>query len=415
MQAQGINGPSNRRIYQISNACYRLRRPLGAIFSIAVPFFACVCHSDRPKKARNDQEQPFSLPSPGPEVPPPTKNALIDELVSGIQIDTSDARENLFEFTKEAHPFGSKRQEELSQWLEAKIKKTQFVPRRMAFEATTPNPEALKNPAAPVTIKKEGYNIIASNGYPQRKSSCAVALASHYDTKIVANLNYVGANDGGSSTIALLQVMKDLSERGLDQLKKNSGLDHFLCEIIFIWFDGEEAVLKEWNDGLFNHPAKILDNTYGSRFLASILSNCTFERIKAFCLPRELQGIPLVALIVLDMIGSPQIKIIQDSFSSPWMVTLMNGVAQSLQLESIVEQPPRGIEDDHIPFVRLGVSASDIIDFTNLTYWHAPGDTPDKVSFESITKASKIGLKMALDIASRPKDFLIRAEEKIGN
>ena len=39
-------------------------------------------------------------------------------------------------------------------------------------------------------------------------------------------------------------------------------------------------------------------------------------------------------------------------------------------------------EDDHIPFVRMGVNAVDLIDFDK-TYWHTAEDTIDKLSAHS--------------------------------
>ena len=57
---------------------------------------------------------------------------------------------------------------------------------------------------------------------------------------------------------------------------------------------------------------------------------------------------------------------------------------------------PRSIEDDHVPFVRLGVPAVDIIDFDytpfNL-YWHSRFDTPDKCSPASLGVIGRIILK----------------------
>ena len=39
--------------------------------------------------------------------------------------------------------------------------------------------------------------------------------------------------------------------------------------------------------------------------------------------------------------------------------------------------------DDHTPFVQLGISAIDIIDF-DYPYWHTRADTIDKVSGENL-------------------------------
>jgi glutaminyl-peptide cyclotransferase len=411
VQVQGTNGIDKKRIYQTTFFRNPLKRLRGPIFSVLILSIACVCRSEKSKKNPNDQESP---PQPDPAISGSPSSDVTDQIVSQLQMGTDDVRQNMLEYTKEPHPLGTKRQLELTKWLESKIKETHFSAKRHSFEATVPNPDALTDAAAPLTLKKEGHNVIAFNGFP-KKASCAVVLASHYDSKILNNTSYVGANDGGSSTVALLRIMRELSAHGPDIDKLKDTHEILSCEIMLIWFDGEEAILPGWTDGLFNHPAKILDNTYGSRFLASLLSKCNHEGLKSWCLPKDLGGLPLVSLIVLDMIGSPQINLIQDTNSSPWMVNHLVKTATSLNFLSVIEKTQRGIEDDHIPFVRLGVSAIDIIDFANLTYWHAPGDTAEKISYDSMAIASKIALKMALEIASHPKDFLIPAEEKIGN
>jgi hypothetical protein len=41
------------------------------------------------------------------------------------------------------------------------------------------------------------------------------------------------------------------------------------------------------------------------------------------------------------------------------------------------------IEDDHIPFLRAGVAAADIIDLENPT-WHTPQDDLDHVNAKSL-------------------------------
>lgn len=377
-----------------------------------VMLFACVCNPDKGKEKKIDP-QPEKKPTL-PTSPELSQNEIIQLLVEGFKVSQEVGRLDMSVLTQEPHPFGAPRQKYLAGWLENKIKEARWSVLSQSFESNVPNPEAPDKPGAPITLKRQGQNVIAAGGVV-KAAPCVVALASHYDTKIVEGTSYVGANDSGSSTLALLQIMSDLSGRGTEILEKAGANSPLVCDIALIWFDGEEAVLPGWGDGLITHPARIVDNTYGSRDLAGRMSTCTYLQTKAMCLPADLGGRPLVALIVLDMIGSPQLKLVKDSFSSPWMVKHFIKVSGKLGLESILEQTSRGIEDDHIAFVKKGVSALDIIDFSNLTYWHTQGDYADKISYDSIEKASKIGLALALDIATRPKDFLALAEEFIGN
>jgi hypothetical protein len=41
------------------------------------------------------------------------------------------------------------------------------------------------------------------------------------------------------------------------------------------------------------------------------------------------------------------------------------------------------VADDHVPYLRAGVPAVDIIDF-DYPYWHTPADTLDKTSENSL-------------------------------
>jgi hypothetical protein len=376
-----------------------------------VIFLACVCN---PEKSKQNKVEPQPEKTPGPSSPELSQSELTEKLISGFKIDPEVGRLDMEVMTKETHPFGSARQKYLSGWMEAKIKESGWTSYSESFEAAVPNPAALGQGNAPLTLTRSGVNVIAADGF-LKGAPCIVAMASHYDTKILENISYVGANDSGSSSIALLQIMSDLGGRGAELREKAGAESPYVCDIALVWFDGEEAVLPGWGDGLITHPARMVDNTYGSRHFASKLTPCSFEKTKSLCLPPSLGGRPLVALIVLDMIGSPQIKLVKDSFSSPWMVDHLVKVARKLGLESLFEKTFRGIEDDHIAFVQKGVSALDIIDFSNLNYWHAQGDYADKISYDSVHKAATLGLALALDIASRPKDFLQLAEESIGN
>src|SRR6185312_9497990 len=71
-----------------------------------------------------------------------------------------------------------------------------------------------------------------------------IAIASHFDTKLYREFKFVGANDGASSTAALLELGRVLKQRS----------NEYTIELLFL--DGEEARMPEWRG---------LDNTYGSR------------------------------------------------------------------------------------------------------------------------------------------------------
>lgn len=177
-------------------------------------------------------------------------------------------------------------------------------------------------------------------------SANVVLFLTHYDTKRLPD--FVGANDGGSSTGLLLEIARLLcgKPRGVN---------------LWIGFlDGEEAFV-EWSE---------TDGTYGSRQLAAKLSlSGELKRVKA--------------VVLADLIGDTELNIRRESNSTRWLTDLVWETAARLGYQKHFLPETTAIEDDHIPFLRRGVPAVDIIDL-DYAHWHVPGDTLDKVSPRSL-------------------------------
>jgi len=174
-------------------------------------------------------------------------------------------------------------------------------------------------------------------------------LASHYDTKLFRDFRFVGANDGASSTAVLLELGRVLKARQ----------NELTIELLFL--DGEEARMPEWRG---------TDNTYGSRhYVQAAQKDGSLKSLKA--------------LVLLDMIGDRELLIKRDSNSTPWLVDIVWGTAGRLGHTSTFSNQLTVIEDDHIPFLRAGVAAADIIDLENPT-WHTPQDDLDHVNAKSL-------------------------------
>jgi hypothetical protein len=315
-----------------------------------------------------------------------------------LDFDRQKMANDLSVFTAAAHPLGSPRQKEIADHLLSRIRQAPGVEAvAVSFEAATPNPEALKKPSAPIALTqmKTGINVFARTARLHATApSCAIVLASHYDTKNVSGITYTGANDSGSSSIALLQFVEHSSEI----VKKVSPR----CEIIAAWFDGEEAVLDDWHAGEREHPAHVVDHTYGSRHLAASLTPCRTGSPK-LCLPPELGKTELKAVIVMDMIGSPNLQITLDQNSTPRLIELMQETDRILfEDRSILSSRSTPIEDDHIPFAERGIAALDIIDFNNIETWHRDGDFADRVSLDSIIKSMRLSFTLAAALAQNP-------------
>jgi glutaminyl-peptide cyclotransferase len=179
------------------------------------------------------------------------------------------------------------------------------------------------------------------------KSGRAIAISGHYDTKKMPN--FVGANDGGSSTGFLLELAA--------VLKGQPRTD----DIYLIFFDGEEAV-REWSD---------TDSVYGSRHLA--------EKWTADGTNRKLK-----ALINVDMIGDKNFRLVWETGSTASLLTLVWDLADSLGYSAAFPRQGGPVSDDHVPFLNARVPALDLIDFeSQRTFWHTSEDTLDKLSATS--------------------------------
>lgn len=332
-------------------------------------------------------------------------DALSTAAKAYVPVD-AEMEADLKELTKAPHVLGSPRQTAVIAYLEQRLGAVGTNAKREPFTATVPNPAAMgaTGPVA-LTIEKQGVNLYGL-GAVRTDAPCVVAIGSHFDTKHIDGLAYVGANDSGSSTVAVLQILKFLKSHAV---AKDNALG-LVCDIVGVLFDGEEATLANWHDGETIHPAKIQDNTHGSRAAVARLTKCSYEGVAAKCLPADLGGKPLVALVLMDMIGSPGIQITRDAQSSPALIQAAAQGAADLGNASLYDKDPRSIDDDHVPYRKAGVAAIDLIDFNNTDYWHRPGDELSNISYESIALGSRLALLVALRAAAEPKVFLQPAE-----
>jgi glutaminyl-peptide cyclotransferase len=174
-----------------------------------------------------------------------------------------------------------------------------------------------------------------------------VLFLTHYDTKRLPN--FVGADDGGSSTGLMLELARLLCPR------KNA------LTMWIAFLDGEEAFNLTWQNP---------DNTYGSRELAARMAlSGDLARTKA--------------VILADMIGSRDLRIKRDASSTSWLTELIWSTASRLGYGDIFVSSETSVQDDHVPFLSRRVPAVDIIDL-EIPYWHTPQDTLDKLSPRSL-------------------------------
>jgi Zn-dependent M28 family amino/carboxypeptidase len=214
-----------------------------------------------------------------------------------------------------------------------------------AFTASTPiGPVPMRNFIVRFPGKKDGV----------------IVLATHYETNYpLRNINYVGANDGGSTTGLLMAIADQLRAETAGGKK----LDGYSVWLLFD--DGEEA-FQVWTDS---------DSTYGTKHLAAKWArDGTLPKIKAF--------------ILADMIGDKDLNIQHETQSTGWLVDLVSKAAKKFGYEKYFFKREMEVSDDHLPFVRRGVPSIDIIDLNygpHNSYHHTDKDTMDKISAHSLT------------------------------
>jgi Zn-dependent M28 family amino/carboxypeptidase len=214
-----------------------------------------------------------------------------------------------------------------------------------AFTANTPiGPVAMRNFIVRYPGKKDGV----------------IVLATHYETNYwLKNINFVGANDGGSTTGLLMAIADQLRAETAGGKK----LDGYSIWLLFD--DGEESIQTAWTDS---------DSLYGTRHLAAKWGrDGTLGKVKAF--------------ILADMIGDKDLDVQKESRDAGWLVDLVRQAAKRFGYERYFFKQEMQIEDDHLPFVQRGVPSIDIIDINygpNQSYHHTDKDTMDKISAHSL-------------------------------
>lgn len=294
------------------------------------------------------------------------------------------ASKDLKELSLEPHPMGSARIQVLADYIETEMKSAGLETGRDPFTSLVPDPdpELLSrnvNPMRSVTLSIPMQNIYAK--LKSGEDNCALLVASHYDSKRLPQGPSIGANDSGSSSVALLELMRGLKSKGVK----------FRCHIIAVWFDGEEAYLPEWRDGLERHPARLVDNTYGSRHLVDSLRACGEASAKSWCLPQTWGGERVEGIILLDMVGMENLRLTPESNSTPSLMKLAIELDKQMFSGKVFGNTTfKSVEDDHIPFLEKGIPSLDLIGFENLDTWHQPTDVFERVSMTSVQQSAEL-------------------------
>ena len=209
-------------------------------------------------------------------------------------------------------------------------------------------------------------NLIArfspDGSHPAPRDTQRAILGSHYDTKRMDSVRFVGANDGGSSTGALLELARVLAKAPA-----------LASRVELVFFDGEEAVLQ------FGPAETGPDGLVGSRHYAQVLRDT--KRAAQFRFG-----------IVWDMIGDADLTVTLPRDTPAALASGLLAGADALSVRRNFGFSAGDIMDDHTPLhVIARIPSMDIIDF-DYPPWHTSADTLDKLSAASLQTIGRVTL-----------------------
>jgi glutaminyl-peptide cyclotransferase len=258
--------------------------------------------------------------------------------VSGLKVDRFD-RERAFadlryQVELGPRPAGSAKARELARWLRDRLPRGRIERVRGGYENVVGR--------------------VGGRGKP-------IVVAAHYDTKNIPG--FVGANDGAGGTAAVLEVA-----RALRTARRPASAP----KIRFVLFDGEESPDDSkdfYTSGL--RGSRPYARKHAKKIRALILLDFVAEKGDMF-IPRE------------------------DSSSIELWSRLRAAAREVGALRAFPDAPGPAVIDDHTPFLRRGVPAIDLIDFT-FDCWHKRCDDLSAVSARSLDYSGETVVQMLLD------------------
>jgi len=185
-----------------------------------------------------------------------------------------------------------------------------------------------------------------------------ILVGAHYDTKDIPG--FVGANDGAGGTAAVLEIARALQAAERPPTAP---------PIRFVLFDGEES--PDDSKDFYSSGLR------GSRPYAARHAD-------------ELRSV-----ILLDFVAEKgEMLIPREASSSIELWGRLRAAADEVgALRVFPDAPGPAVIDDHTPFIRRGVPAIDLIDFT-FDCWHKPCDDMSAVSARSLDMVGETVVRM---------------------
>jgi glutaminyl-peptide cyclotransferase len=190
-------------------------------------------------------------------------------------------------------------------------------------------------------------NIVAT--IPGRRP--ALVIGAHYDT-LAAPKGFLGANNGAAGTAITVQLARDISH-----LRRPAKAP----ELRFVLPDGEEPPrgLPEETTDFYSAGLR------GSR--AYVARHAGTTR----------------AMVLLDYVANRGLRLPREASSTLALWDRIRAAARETGHAGVFpDETQRAIIDDHTPFLRAGIPAVDLIDWSYPG--HSIGDTLDKLSPDSV-------------------------------
>ncbi len=224
-------------------------------------------------------------------------------------------------------------------------------------------------------------------------------IGAHYDTKLTTghaewthSEPFVGAIDGGGAPAVLIEIAR--------AMKAQPGAMN--ANVLLYWIDAEESIDWTWNDDRALLGSKAFYGHLKERGLA--------KRLKAF--------------VLLDLVGSQNMKFDEDGNSDTRLLKLFGEAAEELGASSRMYEFPTDAEiaeyrrrelnwgtiDDHLVFKNRGIPSVLLIDFSQRVpppklapgqtapprdpryeqWWHTPDDNLDAMDAGSLAFAGNL-------------------------
>jgi hypothetical protein len=194
-------------------------------------------------------------------------------------------------------------------------------------------------------------NLIGMSGPP---GGPVVVVGAHYDTRPHADRDpddptapVPGANDGASGVAVLLELAAAMPPESLPQT------------VWLVFFDAEDS-------GGIDGWEWIIGSTH---FVESL-------------------EVEVEAAVIVDMVGDADLRLPLELNSTGWLQQEIWLTARDLGYTAFAAAPGPSILDDHTPFLRAGIPAVDIIDFT-YPPWHTQADALGQVSPGSLEQVGR--------------------------